>query len=49
MREAKGNLIRTEKALKRKTGNKDLGYDWLSDDSQEFCTRYGELPSEDSN
>ena len=23
-----------EKALKRKSGNKDLGYDWLSDDSQ---------------
>ena len=48
-REAKGNLLRTEEALKRKAEKREPGYDWLSDDSQEFSTRYGDVSSEDTD
>ena len=44
--EARGNLKRTEETLKRKDNNGNAGYAWLSDDSQEFDTRYGEITSE---
>ena len=46
--EAKGNLRRTEEKLKKKDNNGNDGYEWLSDDSQEFDTRYGEISSDDN-
>ena len=46
--EAKGNLSRTEEKLKKKDNNGNEGYEWLSDESMEFDTRYGEISSDDN-